>query len=157
MKLAIVFATLCLGALTACPQGQKAGGSASGSGGTVLELYDVELRETLNTCREQDNQVAKETLFLERFGDRGVLHLGAERSFPVELAGEAVSANFLETDHATVAGRHVVCKRLTRIDLSLKEGRVNGTYERKRRQECLMDAKPCQTTWSVTGALRSDK
>jgi len=44
-----------------------------------------------------------------------------------------------------------VCKRITSIDLKVEGELINGTYERKRRQECLLDAKPCFTTWSISG------
>ncbi|MBN2358225.1 MAG: hypothetical protein JXR83_02150 [Deltaproteobacteria bacterium] len=125
-------------------------------GGTALERYDVELREKINTCNELDPQVARETIFIERFGKQGVLHLGADLAFPVKIEGGAISGRFLEADHTTVGGRHVVCKRMTAIDLAVKEGAIDGTYDRKRRQECLLEAKPCFTTWSITGKLIED-
>ena len=55
---------------------------------TQLELYDVELREKVNTCRELDPQVSKEVIFIERYGRTGVLHLGAERAFPVDISAD---------------------------------------------------------------------
>lgn len=125
--------------------------------GPTLQIYNVELREKINTCRELDLQVARETIFIEDLGDRGVLHLGAERTFPVELSGAAITGELVESDHTQVDGHHIVCKRLTRIELSSQEGQLKGTYERQRRQECVMDAKPCTTTWTVSGQLVSPK
>lgn len=125
-------------------------------GGTTLERYDVELREKVNTCAVFDPQVSRDTIFIERHGTQGVLHLGAELSFPVKLDGPAVTGSFLEADHTSVEGRHVVCKRLTTIDLSIKDNTLSGNYDRKRRQECLLEAKPCFITWSVTGTAIVD-
>ncbi|MFH1807730.1 MAG: hypothetical protein ABIJ09_03240 [Pseudomonadota bacterium] len=131
-------------ALSACAQGE----------GSVLEQYAVELREKINTCRELDPQVSSEVIFVTHHGTQGVLHLGGELAFPVRFGDNSIEGTFTETDHATVAGRHVVCKRVTTIELVVENGVVHGTYERQRRQECLMDAKPCQTTWTVTGKTR---
>jgi hypothetical protein len=45
---------------------------------------------------------------------------------------------------------------MTTIDLGVKEETISGTYDRKRRQECLLEAKPCFITWSITGKLIAD-
>jgi hypothetical protein len=144
MPVAPRLSPLLLVALAACPAG----------GGSTLDQYNVELREKINTCRELDPQVASEILFVTHHGDQGVLHLGGELSFPVRFEDNAIHAEFVEADHASVAGRHVVCKRVTRLELVVENGAVSGTYERQRRQECLLEAKPCQTTWTVTGKRR---
>jgi len=149
MSRACMLCLTCALATLSCSQSAVGGAAA-------IERYDIELREKVNTCSEFDPQVSRDTMYLERHGKQGVLHLGAELAFPVKLEGGAISGSFLEADHTSVAGRHVVCKRMTTIDLSIKENTISGTYDRKRRQECLLEAKPCFTTWGVTGTLIAD-
>ena len=107
-------------------------GGCQQAGGAHLDQYNVELREKLNTCHELDPQVSNEVIFVEVLGSEGVLHLGGELSFPVLVEPDGLHTDFVETDHTNVDGHHVVCKRLTKLELSIQDGAINGTYERLR-------------------------
>ncbi len=131
-----------------------------------LKIYKVEMREKINTCRPVDPQVANEMIVVEDWGDKALMHLGAEHVFPLHRAdktgaGKDVQGkwqgDFVESDHTKVDGHHLVCKRLTNIELKITADKISGSYERKRRQDCVIEAKPCSTVWSISGALADNK
>ena len=150
MRLAnILFANLLLLTLAACPKPPPPAPVRQ------LSIFAVELREKINTCRPLDPQVARETLVFEDWGDQTLMHLGAERVFPLQVKKtpqqQKLKGDFVESDHSTVNGQHIVCKRLTKIDLEIKDQQISGIYERQRHQDCVMDAKPCTTIWNIEG------
>lgn len=148
----MLFASLLALSLSACPKPPPA---APAPPARQLRSFAVELREKINTCRELDPQVARETLIFEDWGEQALMHLGAEHVFPLHVKGTAqaqkLTGDFVESDHTQVSGHHIVCKRLTKIELDIKGHEISGTYERQRHQECVMDAKPCTTIWNVSG------
>ena len=138
--------------LSACP---KPPAPAAPPPTRSLHSFAIELREKINTCRELDPQVSRETLVFEDWGKQALMHLGAEHVFPVQVDKSSqthkIMGDFIESDHTKVSGHHIVCKRLTKIELEIKNGTISGTYERQRHQECVMDAKPCTTIWDISG------
>ena len=150
----MLLASLLALTLSACPKPQP---PAAAPPTRQLRIFAIELREKINTCRALDPQVARETLVFEDWGEQALMHLGAERVFPLQVKGAAkaqkLTGDFVESDHTTVSGHHIVCKRLTKIELDIKDIEISGTYERQRHQECVMDAKPCTTIWDLSGKL----
>lgn len=120
---------------------------------TTTARYAVELRQKVNTCGPIDAQVAFDTFAVWRTGDAAMIVAGTDRVFVVRAdddpAGVALNGKIVEPDPAKAAGRAVVCKKNTVVDLEMKDGSLTGTYTRENAQDCI--AKGCAVTFQVDG------